>query len=42
MTDDVSRGLTGTLHTTIAELVRCNGRDLSMRQLGIFLTCYLC
>jgi DNA-binding MarR family transcriptional regulator len=39
--DDVSRGLTGILHTTVAELVRSDGRDLSMRQLGVFLTCYL-
>src|SRR3954451_11742707 len=39
--DDLSCGLTGLLHTTVAELVRSDGRDLSMRQLGIFLTCYL-
>jgi DNA-binding MarR family transcriptional regulator len=39
--EDVSHRLTGILHTTIAELVRSDGRDLSMRQFGVFLTCYL-
>jgi DNA-binding MarR family transcriptional regulator len=34
-------GLAGVLRTTIVELVRRDGPDLSARQLGVFLTCYL-
>ncbi len=33
--------LAGVLRTTIVELVRRDGPDLSARQLGVFLTCYL-
>lgn len=40
-TTDVNDGLTGVLRTTIVELVRRDGPDLSARQLGVFLTCYL-
>jgi DNA-binding MarR family transcriptional regulator len=34
-------GLAGILRTTIVELVRRDGPDLTARQLGVFLTCYL-
>lgn len=34
-------GLAGVLRTTIVELVRRDGPDLSARQLAVFLTCYL-
>ena len=33
--------LVGTLRDTIVALVRRDGPDLSSRQLGVFLTCYL-
>ena len=33
--------LVGTLRDTIVSLVRRDGPDLSARQLGVFLTCYL-
>lgn len=33
--------LVGTLRETIVALVRRDGPDLSARQLGVFLTCYL-
>lgn len=33
--------LAGVLRRTIVELVRRDGPDLSARQLGVFLTCYL-
>lgn len=33
--------LAGILRTAIVELVRRDGPDLSARQLGVFLTCYL-
>ena len=33
--------LAGVLRTTIVELVRRDGPDLSARQLGVFLTCYM-
>src|SRR3977135_4219321 len=39
--NDVSDGLAGMLRTAIVELVRRDGPDLSARQLGVFLTCYL-
>jgi DNA-binding MarR family transcriptional regulator len=39
--NEVSDGLAGILRTTIVELVRRDGPDLSARQLGVFLTCYL-
>ncbi len=38
---ETSDGLAGVLRTTIVELVRRDGPDLSARQLGVFLTCYL-
>ena len=38
---EVGDGLAGVLRTTIVELVRRDGPDLSARQLGVFLTCYL-
>ncbi len=38
---EASEGLAGVLRTTIVELVRRDGPDLSARQLGVFLTCYL-
>jgi DNA-binding MarR family transcriptional regulator len=38
---DVNDGLALILRTTIVELVRRDGPDLSARQLGVFLTCYL-
>jgi DNA-binding MarR family transcriptional regulator len=38
---DANDGLTGVLRTTVVELVRREGPDLSARQLGVFLTCYL-
>lgn len=40
-TNDLNDGLAGVLRTTIVELVRRDGPDLSARQLGVFLTCYL-
>jgi len=40
-TSEVSDGLAGILRTAIVELVRRDGPDLSARQLGVFLTCYL-
>jgi len=33
--------LVGILRDTVVALVRCDGPDLSARQLGVFLTCYL-
>ena len=36
-----SEGLISVLQSTIVELVRRDGPDLSARQLGVFLTCYL-
>jgi DNA-binding MarR family transcriptional regulator len=41
MITDVSEGLAGILKTAIVDLVRRDGPDLSARQLGVFLTCYL-
>src|SRR3984957_6590608 len=38
---DVGDGLAGVLRSTIVDLVRRDGPDLSSRQLGVFLTCYL-
>ncbi len=38
---DVNDGLATVLRTTIVELVRRDGPDLSARQLSVFLTCYL-
>jgi DNA-binding MarR family transcriptional regulator len=38
---ELGDGLAGVLRTTIVELVRRDGPDLSARQLGVFLTCYL-
>jgi DNA-binding MarR family transcriptional regulator len=39
--NEISDGLAGLLRTVIVELVRRDGPDLSARQLGVFLTCYL-
>ena len=39
--DDGSDNLLGVLRATIVDLVRRDGPDLSARQLGVFLTCYL-
>jgi hypothetical protein len=39
--NEVSDGLPGLLRTAIVGLVRREGPDLSARQLGVFLTCYL-
>jgi DNA-binding MarR family transcriptional regulator len=36
-----SDDLTNVLRSTIVELVRRDGPDLTARQLGVFLTCYL-
>src|ERR1700754_3242388 len=41
ITNEVSDGLPGMLRTAIVELLRRDGPDLSARQLGVFLTCYL-
>jgi DNA-binding MarR family transcriptional regulator len=41
ITDEVEEGLIGILKSTIVDLVRRDGPDLSARQLGVFLTCYL-
>jgi DNA-binding MarR family transcriptional regulator len=41
ISNEVSDGLAGMLRTAIVELVRRDGPDLSARQLGVFLTCYL-
>jgi DNA-binding MarR family transcriptional regulator len=38
---ETGEGLAGVLRATIVELVRRDGPDLSARQLGVFLTCYL-
>lgn len=38
---DTTDGLVGILRNTIVSLVRRDGPDLSARQLGVFLTCYL-
>ena len=40
-THDSGDELAGILRTAIVELVRRDGPDLSARQLGVFLTCYL-
>jgi DNA-binding MarR family transcriptional regulator len=40
LTDDVGGRLAGLLHLVIIAMVRREGRDLTARQLGIFLTCY--
>ena len=39
--NEASDGLVGILRNTIVDLVRRDGPDLSARQLGVFLTCYL-
>jgi DNA-binding MarR family transcriptional regulator len=41
ISNEVRDGLTGMLGTAIVELVRRDGPDLTARQLGVFLTCYL-
>ncbi len=40
-TQDAGNELTDILRTAIVELVRDEGPDLSCRQLGVILTCYL-
>ncbi|HET6184922.1 MAG TPA: MarR family transcriptional regulator [Acetobacteraceae bacterium] len=39
--NEAGDALVSVLRTTIVELVRRDGPDLSARQLGVFLTCYL-
>ncbi|MBW4092639.1 MAG: MarR family transcriptional regulator [Proteobacteria bacterium] len=39
--NETADGLAGVLRNTIVELVRRDGTDLSSRQLGVFLICYL-
>jgi DNA-binding MarR family transcriptional regulator len=39
--NETGDALVGVFRTTIVELVRKDGPDLSARQLGVFLTCYL-
>jgi DNA-binding MarR family transcriptional regulator len=41
ITPEASAGLVNVLRSTIVALVRQEGPDLSARQLGVFLTCYL-
>jgi DNA-binding MarR family transcriptional regulator len=41
ITSEASAGLVNVLRSTIVALVRQEGPDLSARQLGVFLTCYL-
>jgi DNA-binding MarR family transcriptional regulator len=41
ITPDASQGLANVLRSTIVALVRQDGPDLTARQLGVFLTCYL-
>ena len=41
ITSELSDGLAGVLRTAIVELVRRDGPDLTARQLGVFMTCYL-
>jgi DNA-binding MarR family transcriptional regulator len=38
---ELNDGLAGILKTSIVELVRRDGPDLTARQLGVFMTCYL-
>ena len=40
-TNETADALPGILRNTIVELVRRDGTDLSARQLGVFLICYL-
>ncbi len=40
-TTEDGEGLAGILRRTIVELVRRDGHDLSARQFGVFLICYL-
>ncbi len=39
--NEIGEGLAGILRRTIVELVRRDGPDLSARQFGVFLICYL-
>jgi len=41
ITPEASAGLVNVLRSTIVALVRQEGPDMSARQLGVFLTCYL-
>jgi DNA-binding MarR family transcriptional regulator len=41
ISNELNDGLAGILRTSIVELVRRDGPDLSARQLGVFMTCYL-
>ncbi len=40
-TNEITDGLAGIMRSAIVELVRREGPDLSARQLGVFLICYL-
>ncbi len=40
-TNEDGEGLAGVLRRTIVELVRRDGHDLSARQFGVFLICYI-
>jgi DNA-binding MarR family transcriptional regulator len=41
ISNETPERLASVLHTAIIELVRREGPDLTARQLGVFLTCYL-
>jgi DNA-binding MarR family transcriptional regulator len=41
VSNETVEGLLHVLHTTIIDLVRRDGPDLTARQLSVFLTCYL-
>ena len=41
ISDELNNGLIGILRNAIVDLVRHDGPDLSARQTGVFLTCYL-
>ena len=41
ISNELNDGLAGILRSTIVDLVRRDGPDLTARQIGVFLTCYL-
>jgi DNA-binding MarR family transcriptional regulator len=41
ISNDLNDGLAGILRASIVDLVRRDGPDLTARQLGVFMTCYL-
>lgn len=41
VSNEIGEGFAGVLRRTIVELVRRDGPDLSARQFGVFLICYL-